>query len=84
MSYLLLRKDFSCDYDNAITCPICHDNQMIYQSSDFDIDKITTKFKCISCQEKVYDLVLKSNKEKNTTEIFWLYSDGGFYKLYFQ
>ena len=84
MSYLLLRKDFSCDFDNAITCPICHDNQLIYQSTSEDGEKISTKFKCITCKEKEYDLVIKSNKENNTTEIFWQYDDGGFYKLYFQ
>jgi len=83
MSYLLFRNDFSCDYDNAITCPICNSNQMIYQGSDFDGEKITTKFKCICCEEKEYSLILKSNKENNTTEIFWQYDDAGFYKVYF-
>ena len=84
MSYLLFRKDFNCDYDNSITCPICNNNQLIYQGSELiNGEKIKTTFKCITCREKEYSLVLKSNNEKNTTEIFWEYNDGGFYKVYF-
>jgi len=85
MNEQLLRREVAVDCDNSLTCPICKGNQIHHldKNDQFNLNKIILNFECINCN-KFLSMIMETNSDFNTTEIYWTYTDAGFYKLYFQ